>query len=88
MDRVGNEEVHRGDDIETELASRADQRVLRWIGHLGRMDEYHMSRMVLMADVCGRRVWGRPRLGWMNGVKVALDSREMTVEAARQCVKR
>ena len=30
---------------------------------------------------------GRPRLGWMDGVKVALGNRGMTVEAARQCAK-
>ena len=29
-----------------------------------------------------RWVWGRPRLGWMDGVKMALGSREMTAEAA------
>ena len=39
---------------------------------------------MLMADVSGRRVRGRPRLGWMDGVKVALGNRGMTVEAARQ----
>ena len=27
---------------------------------------------------------GRPRLGWMDGVKVALGNRGMTVEAAQQ----
>ena len=32
MDRVRNEEVHRRAGIEMELASRADQRVLRWFG--------------------------------------------------------
>ena len=30
MDRVGNEEVRRRAGIERELASKADQRVLRW----------------------------------------------------------
>ena len=32
MDRVRNEEVRGKDGIERELASRADQRVLRWFG--------------------------------------------------------
>ena len=73
--------------IERELASRADQRVLRWFGHVERMDEYRMARRVLMAKVSGGRVRGRPRLGWMDGVKVALGNRGMTVEAARQCAK-
>ena len=72
--------------IERELASRADQRVLRWFRDVERMDEYRMARRVLMAEVSGARVRGRPRLGWMDGVKVALVIR-MTVEAARQCAK-
>ena len=46
-----------------------------------------MSRRVLMAEVSGGRVRGRQRLGWMDGVKVALGNRGMTVEAARQCAK-
>ena len=39
MDRVRNEEVRRRAGIERELASRADQRVFRWFGHVERMDE-------------------------------------------------
>ena len=62
MDRVRNEDVRRRAGIERELASRADQRVLRWIGHVERMDEYRMARKVLMAEVSGGRVRGRPRL--------------------------
>ena len=73
--------------IEMKLASRADQRVLRWFGHVERMDEYRMTRRVLMAEVSGGRVRGRPRLGWIDGVKVALGNIGMTVEAARQCAK-
>ena len=68
MDRVRNEEVHMTAGIERELASRADQRVLTWFGHVERMDEYRMTRRVLMAEVSGGRVRGRPRLGWMDGV--------------------
>ena len=87
MDRVWNEEVRRRAGIERELASRADQRVLRWFGHVKRMDEHRMARRVIMAEVSGGLVRGRPRLGWMDGVKVAFGNRGMTVEAARQCAK-
>ena len=38
MDRVRNEDVHRRAGIENDLSSRADQRVLRWFGHVERMD--------------------------------------------------
>ena len=53
MDRVRNKEVHRRAGIERELARITDQRVLRWFGHVERMDEYRMARRVLMAEVSG-----------------------------------
>ena len=87
LDRVRNEEVCRRAGIERVLASRADQRVLRWFGHVERMDECRLARRVLMVEFSGGRVRGRPRLGWMDGVKVALGNRGMPVEAARQCAQ-
>ena len=56
MDRVRNEELHRRAGIERELASTADQRVLRWFGHVKRMNEYLMARRVLMVEVSGEWV--------------------------------
>ena len=70
-----------------ELASRADQRVLRWFEYVERMDEYRMARRVLTAEVSGVRIRGRQRLGWMDGVKMAVGIREMTMEGAQQCAK-
>ena len=66
--------MRRRDGIERELASRADQRVLRWFDLAKRMDERCLSRRVLMAEVSGGWVQGRLRIGWMNSVKVALGS--------------
>ena len=43
MDRVRNEEVHRRAGVE--------KGVLRWFGHVERMDDYRMARRVLMAEV-------------------------------------
>ena len=84
MDEVRNEEVRRRAGIDRELASRVGQRVLRWFGHVERMDEYRFARRVLMAEVSGVWAQGRPRLGWMGGLKVALGNRGMTAEAERQ----
>ena len=41
-----------------------------------------MARRVVMPEGSKGRVRGRPRLAWMDGVKVALGNRLMTVEAA------
>ena len=69
ISRVRNEEVRRRAGTEIELASRADQRVLRWFGHVERMDEYCMARRVLIAEV---RVGGTRKTevrldGWCEG---------------------
>ena len=46
-----------------------------------------MARRVLMPEVSRGRVRRRPKLGSMDGVKVALGNRGMTAEAARQSAK-
>ena len=79
MDRVRNEEVRRSAGLERELASKADQRVLRWFLPYGQKG----------GD--GRSQWGtgtrETEVRLTDGVKVALGNRGMTVEAVRQCPK-
>ena len=43
MHRVWNEEVRKIAGIERELASRANQKILRWFGQVERMEEYRMT---------------------------------------------
>ena len=51
-----NEEVRRRALIERELASRADQRVLRWFGHVERMNEYHIAIRMSMARKLRKKI--------------------------------
>ena len=44
VSRVRNEEVRRRAGIKRELASTADQRVLRWFGRVEIMDVYRLAR--------------------------------------------
>ena len=46
-----------------------------------------MATRVLMTVVSGGRVRDRPRLDWMDGVKVALGNRGMTEVATRKMGK-
>ncbi len=39
MDRLRNDEVRRIKGVVRELAERAEQRVLRWFGHVERIEE-------------------------------------------------
>ena len=83
-DRVRNEEVRRRVHVERQLSDRVDQSVLRWFGHVERMDEERLVKRVMNADVEGNRPRGRPKFGWMDGVRKALGGRGMTVEQGRQ----
>ena len=67
IDRVRNEKVSGRAGIERELENRADHRVLRWFGHVERMDEYRMAKRVLMAEVSGGRVRSRRSLFRLDG---------------------
>ena len=78
--------MRRRAGIEKELASRTDQRVLRWFAPVERMDEYRTTRNVLRTEVRGWRVRWRPRISSMDGVKVAFGKSGMTVEAEPQYI--
>ena len=49
------------------MGGRAEQSVLRWLGHMERMEEDRSVKSII-----GVRLGGRPRTGWMDGVKIAL----------------
>ena len=47
--------------IDGELASRVDQRVLGWFGHVKRIEKQYLARRVSMAEVREGRVYGVDR---------------------------
>ena len=65
----GSDEVCRRAGIKREFpSSRVNQRVLRFFGHVERMDEDHMTRSVW--------VWGRLWLGGVDGDSGLLQQRD------------
>ena len=71
-DRIRYEEIRRRASIEAILAEKKDKKVLRWFGHVERMDEGHWPRKVKATKVEGREGRGRPWFGWLDGMKRAL----------------
>ena len=65
------------------LTIRGDRNVLRWFGHVERMEDERLLKKVVNARVDGRGARGRPKFGWMDGVKKALNNR-MGVSEARE----
>ena len=84
LDRVRNEVVRARTGVRRELAARVDMNVLRWFGHVERMDNERLLKEVMNAKVDGRSARGRPRFGWIDGVKRALNDRRMDVREASE----
>ena len=53
--------------MEGQLSGRVGQCVLRWFGHVERMEEERMAKKVMIASGEGNRCRSRTRLGWMDG---------------------
>ena len=85
LGRVRKEVVRARTGVRRELAARVDMNVLRWFGHVERTDNEQLLKKVMNAKVDGRSARGRPRFGWMDGVKRALNDRRMdTMEASER----
>ena len=86
LDRVRNEVMRARTGVRRELAARVDMNVLRWFGHVERMDNERLLKKVMNAKVDGRNA-RKPRFGWMDGVKRALNDRRMDVREASESAR-
>ena len=84
LDRVRNEVVKARTGVRRELAARVVMNVLRWFGHVERVDNEQLLKKVMNAKVDGRSARGRPRFGWMDGAKRSLNDRRMDVREASE----
>ena len=82
LDRARNEEVRARTGVRRELAARVDMNVLRWFGHVERMSNEWLMKKVMNVNFDGRSVRWRPRFGWMDGVKRALNDKRMDIREA------
>ena len=88
LDRVRNEVVRARTGVRRELAARVDMNVLRWFGHVERMDNKRLLKKVMNAKVDRRSARGRrPGFRWMDGVKRALNDRRMDVREASESAR-
>ena len=85
LDRVRNEVVRARTGVRRALAARVDMNVLIWFGHVERMENERLLKKVMNAKTDGRSARGRPRDGWLDGVKRALnDNRRMDMREASE----
>jgi len=74
-DRVRNVRIKEQCAWGRGMIERAEQSMLRWFGHVCRMNDGRLAKKVLISEVEGVRGRGRPRGGWVSGVKELLRDR-------------
>ena len=87
LDRVRNEVVRARTGVRRELAARVDTDVLRWFGHVERMDNEQPLKKVMNVKVDVRSARWMPWFGWMDGVKRAPNDRRMDVREASESAR-
>ena len=73
--------------MEEGLVVRAEEGVLKWFGHMRRMNEDRMVVKVLRCKVDGDRGRGRPKWRWMDEVRDILGGRNLSLEEGRRFVE-
>ena len=84
QDRISNADI-RAELGVTSVGRKLDENVLRWFGHVSRMEAERLPRRMLYAKVPGHRPRGRPRVRWIDGVKSAVEERGKTFQEAANC---
>merc|ERR1712090_13213 len=87
MDRIANVEIRRRCGKTVGVGERMDQGVLRWFGHVERMEGERLVRRVYDSDARGMRGRGRPRKCWIDGTKEVLSRKGLGIQEARVCVQ-
>ena len=81
---IRNTEIRRRTGVTRDLAGRADQSMLRWFGHVERMEGDKLVKKVVRSRVGGVNLRGRPRIGWLESVKKAAEKRGRTLGECRE----
>jgi hypothetical protein len=83
-DIINNDVVRLRTGMVRKLEDRVDARVLRWFGHMVRMDDGRLAERVMESELLGSWPRGRPKFSWMDGLKLAIGRRDISVELARE----
>ena len=62
---------------------KIDESVFRWFGHVERMENDRIAKMVYIWECAGSHSVGRPRKKWIDTVKDCLKKMGLDVKQAR-----
>jgi len=76
-DRIRNVTIRRQIGLEETIIQAIEQNQLTWYGHVQRMAEERLPKIALKWMPKQKRTRGRPKKNWMEGIKKAMDERNL-----------
>jgi hypothetical protein len=79
MERINNEHIKdiMGVKGKSDIIDIIEKKSLQWYGHVKRMAEERISKLIMEWIPEGRRKRRRPRKTWMEGVQAAMTARNL-----------
>ena len=68
------------------VEEKIDKGVLRWFGHVERMENDRIAKRIYVGVCAGSLSVGRPRKKWIDSVEESLEKRGMDVRQAKKMV--
>ena len=85
-DKMRNEYIREMCGVVKGVIERINESILRWFGHMERMDENRLVKKMYRGECVGDRTVGRPKLRWIDSVKKCLKVRNVSLPEARRMV--
>ena len=87
MERIKNEHIKEimGMKGKPDIIDIIELKRLQWCGHVKRMPEERISKLIMDWIPWERRKRGRPRKTWMEGVQAAMTTRNLEAD---HCINR
>jgi hypothetical protein len=76
-DKIRNVTVRQQIGLEETIIKEIEQNQLTWYGHFQRMAEGRLPKIALNWMPKQRRARGRPKKNWMEGIKKAMNGRNL-----------
>ena len=83
LDRKRNVDIKQALGVEP-IVLLVEKNILRWFGHVTRMSPTRKVKQMLQWKPPGKRLTGRPRERWLDGVQVILRRETISLAEAKE----
>ena len=84
IDKIRNEFIRSTCGVQKGINERINESMLRWFGHVERMDDSRMVKRMYKSECIGKRPPGRAKRRWIDSVEECLVEKNVSLVQARR----